>query len=227
MRLRLLVLTLIPFTAHAQISRDSVITVTASRTSRILPDRASMFIVVEGTAETASDAVLRVETKLKSVGDALKGFGSRVDVDRPIAYSVGPTPPPTGYPIAQTPATNVARSLIRVTTARLDQLSSITAAALGAGASSGSSLTFESSVADSVRRARIAEVLSAAKGDAEALAQALGGRLGAVMDVSTNASPSFNQPSFLYFDQRFGGGQSTAPEVVITTAVTVRYKLLR
>ena len=66
-----------------------VVTVTASRNSRIVADRASLYVVVEGTAETAPDAVARVETKLKAVSAALKGFGSRQEVDAPIAQALG------------------------------------------------------------------------------------------------------------------------------------------
>ena len=228
MRLRILALALIPFGAHAQVSRDSIIAVTASRTSRLVPDRASLFVIVEGTAETAADAVARVDTKLKGVTEALRGFATRIEVDRPIAYSVGPTPNPNGYPVSQGSSTNTARALIRVSTNRTDQISGLIAAALGAGATNSSSLTFESSVADSVRRTRIAEVLQAARGDAEALAQALGGHLGAVVDVGTSGGgQTFNQPTYIVFDNRFSGGQASAPEVVITTSITVRYRLLR
>ena len=228
MRLRLLALALIPFSAHAQVARDSVIAVSASRTSRVIPDRASLFVIVEGTAETAADAVARADTKLKGVTDALRGFGPRVEVDRPIGYSVGPTPNANGFPVNQGSSTNTARALIRVSTNRLDQISGLVAAALGAGAANSSSLTFESGLVDSVRRTRITEALNAAKGDAEALAAALGGHLGAVMDVSTGAgAPSFTPPTFIVFDNRFNGGQSNTPEVIITTSVTVRYRLLR
>ena len=228
MRLRLLAIALVPFAAHAQVARDSIISASSSRTSRLTPDRASFFVVVEGTAETAVDAVARVESKLKGVTDALRGFNSRIDIDRPIAYNVGPTPPPNGFPSNTGPATNLARSLIHVTTSRTDQISGLIAAALGAGAANTTPLTFESSAADSVRRTRIAEVLASVRGDAEALAQALGGRLGSVVDVSTNAGgPSFNPLSYLVFDTRFGAGQATAPEVVITTSVSIRYHLIR
>ena len=51
MRLRLLVLTLVPLSMQAQVVqafRDSVITVSQSRYSRIVPDRASLYVIVEG-----------------------------------------------------------------------------------------------------------------------------------------------------------------------------------
>lgn len=227
MRSTVLLLVLLPVVAQAQTFRDSVITANASRTSRIVADRATLYLVVEGSAETAPDAVTRVETKLRAVTDALKGLGSRVEADRPIGYTVGPAVQQGGFPQVQTPPTNVARSLIRVQLSRADQVSHVVAAALAAGAASTSSLTFESSVADSVRRVRIAETLAAAREDAEAMARALGGRLGALVDVSTASNPQFQQPMFLNFDNRFGSQQASTPDVAVTTSVTVRYRLLR
>lgn len=223
--LSLLFLATIPCSLSAQAVRDSVITVSASRVSHIVPDRASFYVVVEGTAETATDAVARVETKLKAVTDALKTFGARVDADRAIAYAVGPTPAPNGYPGVATPASNLARSVIRVQITRPDQVAHVIAAALAAGAASTSTLSFESSATDSVRRARIGEVLGVAKLDATTIATSLGGHLGGLVDVSSTAQQGFQQSATLNFDNRFGQ-QSLAPEIAITTSATVRYKLL-
>jgi uncharacterized protein YggE len=227
MRLRLLVLTLLPLSMQAQVIqafRDSVVTVTASRNSRILADRASLYVVVEGTAETAPDAVARVETKLKAVSAALKGFGSRLEVDAPIAYAVGATPLPNGFPGVASPASNIARSVIRVQLIRPAEVANVVA--LSAGAASSSALTFESSVADSARRARIAEALAAARMDAEAIAQALGAHLGALVDVSTTGgNPGFQGQNTLSFDNRFTQ-PTMPPEIAINTSVTVRYRLI-
>jgi uncharacterized protein YggE len=228
-RLRLLALVLavlVPIALRAQIPRDSIVTATASRTTRVAADRATFYVVVEGTAETAPDAVARVLTKLKAVSDALAGFGNRVEADRPIAYTVGATPAPNGYPGNLSPPSNIARSLIRVRVSRVDQLANVIGAALAAGAANGSSVSFESSVADSVRRAQISEALAVARSDAEAMAAALNGRLGAFVDVSTSGQQGFPQTNVLNLDNRFGQ-QPFAPEVTVTANVTVRYRLVR
>jgi uncharacterized protein YggE len=229
MKLRLFFLLALPLTLQAQVvSRDSVISVNASRLTRLTADRATFYVTIEGTAETANDAVARVETKVKAVGDALKGFGNRVTVDAPIGYTVGPTPAPQGYPGVASPPSNLARSVIRVTLGGgVEQLSRVISLALAAGASGTSPASFEASGADAARRAKLAESIAAAKTDAEALAAALGGKLGALVDVSTTGGPNFQQPPTLAFDQRFGGGQTFAPEVQISTNVTVRYRLIR
>ena len=226
MRLTLLALALLPAALHAQVTRDSVILVSSSRTTRLVPDRASLYVVVEGTAETAADAVARVQTKLKGVSDALRAFTARLEIDPPVAYSVGPTPPLNGYPIGPGPGTQLARTVIRVQGLRTDQVTNLITAVLGAGAASTSALIFESTVADSVRRVRLSEALTTAKADAESMAQALGGRLGALVDASSTSSPVFTQPTTLSFDSRFGS-QSYAPEVNITVSVTMRYRLIR
>lgn len=227
MRWMILLLAVMPLMAEAQATRDSVIAVTASRTTRIVADRATMYLVIEGSAETAPDAVTRVETKVKAVSDAIKSLGSRVEADRPISYAVGPTPPPSGYPQMGTPSTNLARALIRVHTNRPDQVAHVIGVALAAGAANTSSLTFESSVTDSVRRARITDVLASARADAEALAQSLGGRLGALVDASTSgANFGFQGQSTLNFDNRFGQ-QAATPDITVNTSVTVRYRLIR
>ena len=226
MRLSLLIAILLPMAAQGQTVRDSIITVTESRTSRVTPDRASIFLTIEGTAETVVDAVARVETKIKPVLDALKARGGLGEIDRPIAYGVGPTLLPNGYPGVASPATYIARSVIRVNLIRADQVAAVVAAALGAGAASASSPVFESSVADSIRRARTTEALTVAKLDAQAIAASLDGRLGALVEVSSSAIGfNFSGTTFLTFDNRFGQ-QTPAPEVVIAMQVTVRYRLI-
>lgn len=221
-----LLLVLAPFALRAQVGRDSTIAVSTNRTTRVAADRVSFYVIVEGTAETAPDAVTRVDTKLKAVLDAIRGSGARAEVDAPINYSVGATQPPNGYPVANVPATNVARSVIRVQLSRIDQLARTVGAAIAAGAASTSTMTFETSNADSLRRVRIAEAIAGARADAEAMAQALGGHIGALIDASTNASPTFQQPPTLNFDGRFGQ-QFPAPETAIVTAVTLRFRLIR
>ena len=212
--------------AQITASRDSVISIATSRTSRVVPDRASMYVVVEGTAETAVDAVARVETKYAKVIEALKGFGPRVEMDKPMAYTVGPVVNQNGYPGAATPASNLARSVIRVQITRPEQTAQVIAAVLTAGASSTSSIAFESTMADSIRRARFADALAGARADAEAIATALGGKLGALVDVITGGNNGFQQNISLNFDNRFGS-QSPAPEVAVVVTVTARYRLIR
>jgi uncharacterized protein YggE len=227
MRLGVVVIALFPVVAHAQAVRDSTISVSATKVTRIAPDRAAMYVLVEGSAETPADAVARAETKLKAVSDALKGLGSRVESDNAITYSVGPAAQPNVYPPPSGTLPNVSRAVMRVRMNRVDQVAHVAATALGAGASGVSTITFESTVADSVRRSRMTEVLAVARADAQALATALEGNLGGLVDVSSTAGNiGFAGPTMLSFEPRFMQPPQV-PEVVITTSVNVRYRLVR
>ena len=226
MRLRLLAAVLFPLSLQAQTRTDSTIAVSATRTAHVAPDRGAMFVIVEGTAETAADANARVETKLRAVSDALKALGQRIEMERPVGYGVSLAQNPNGYPMPANPASYVSRSVMRIQINRLDQISVVVAAALAAGATSTSSLTFESSVADSVRRERIAEAVNVARNDAQALAAALGGRLGALVDVTTTSPNFFQGQNTLSFDNRFGQ-QASTPDIVINATVTMRYRIVR
>ena len=226
MRTPWLLFALFPLALPAQAARDSVVSVSTTRSARIAPNRASLFVSVEASAETAIEAISRVEAKLKGVTDALKAIGAGVESERPLTFSVGPTPSMNGFPSAALPTSSTARSVIRVSVARMDQLAAVMGAALDAGAANTSSLTFESTVSDSVRRDRASEALAAARLEAEAVARALGGRLGSLVEATTSGGPSFQQPSVLSFDGRFGQ-PSQAPEIVVTVNVTVRFRLVR
>jgi len=228
MRTALLMVFLLPAAVHAQQTvRDSTISVAVTRSTRVAPDRASIYILVEGSAETPPDAVARVERKLRAVTEALKAQASRVEVDRSMVYGVGPGGGPNVYPPPPGPPSSVARAVIRVQTNHADQIAHITAAALTAGASGVGSIMFEASTADSIRRARTAEALAAAKADAQAIASSLDGKLGALVDVSTNApNVGFAGPNVINFDTRFMQ-PTQVPEVTNTSSVMVRYRLVR
>lgn len=71
------------------------------------------------------------------------------------------------------------------------------------------------------------EVLAVARADAQALATALEGKLGGLVDVSSTAGNIGSVgPGMLSFEPRFMQ-PAQVPEVVITTSVTVRYRLVR
>ena len=111
---RVIAIVLLPVALTAQSPRDSIITVSASRVAKIAASSATFYVTVEGSAETAVDAVARVEAKVGAVTDAIRAYGARAVVETPVSYSVGLTPAPNGYPGVATPRTHLARTLVRV-----------------------------------------------------------------------------------------------------------------
>jgi uncharacterized protein len=222
-----LLLCVIPLTLSAQIARDSVISTSVTRTARLAPDRASLFLSVEGTAETAREAVARADAKVTTVRDALSRVPAGSEVGPAVSFSVGPTQTMRGFPSPPVAPSYSARAAVRLHVARLSTLAITVAAALDAGAAQVTMPVFESSQADSVRRAIIAEAISSARRDAEAIAVGLGGRLGALVDVTTSGSDRGPPvPNVFGFDGGYSG-PSIAPDVVITVTLTVRYRLVR
>jgi uncharacterized protein len=226
MRVALLVLALTPGLVQAQL-RDSIITVSASRMVRVPADKLSMYVGVEGTAETGTDALARVDVKLKNVTDAIQKLGNLVQAERPLSYGVNIAQPQSGYPGIPNTTSYVARAVIRVHVNRLDQVGVVQSAVLAAGASTTTGYAYEAASADSARRARLTEAMAAARADAEVLARAQGMQLGPLVDMTTGSNLGIQQPSYLSFDTRSYSPQAPAPEVTVSANVTMRFRLLR
>jgi uncharacterized protein YggE len=225
-------LALLPTLASAQGARvedDGIprVSATATRTARLAPDRATVFAVVEGSAESAPEAAQRAERKLQAVTDAVKQLGARVEVLGTVPYGVMPAPNYGGFPGQTAPNPFVARYIMRIQPARVDQLMNVSSTLMAAGVSVLTPPSFEAAAADSARRAKFSEALAQARADAEALAAGLGMRLGALIEVTGNAGPSqqFGQ-QFIGFGRGYDmSGPGQPPEVTVTASVTVRYRL--
>jgi uncharacterized protein len=193
-----------------------------------VPDRATFFVSVDGTAEVAKDAVARAETKVAAVRDALSRTNSGAEIGPAVSYSVGPSQSMRYFPQAAVGPSFTARVAIRVQVTRLATLATTIATALDAGAAQSTPPVFESSQADSVRRAAIADAMPAARREAEAVAASLGGRLGALVDVSTSGADRVLQgkQSVFAFDMGYAG-MGVAPDVVVNLTTTARFRIVR
>ena len=225
---------LTPAAAHPQAARvetgdtEPRIVVTATRSTRIQPDRATLYVMIEGSGESPADAAQRGAQKVQAVTAALQPFASGKDALTAVPYGVAPAANLNGYPGSPSQTSFLARFAIRIQLPRIDQITPLAVAAIAAGASSTSPPTFESTATDSVRRLRYAEALSQAQRDAETLASALGGRLGPVLEVSSNTAgnQSFSQGYFSLVSRYEMSGPIQPPDVVVTATVTVRYRFV-
>lgn len=199
----------------------------ATKVARLAADRTSFYAVIEGTGETSTDAAARAERKLQTVLEAARQSSARADLSPAVPYGVMPAPNYGGYPGQPSQNPFVARYVVRVQAMRNDQLMSLSAALVAAGATV-SLPQFEAQAADSARRARFSEALAQARADAEALAAAMGMRLGALIEVSSSGGPGANFGNqFVSLGRPFDmSGSAPPPEVVVTSNVTVRYRLL-
>jgi len=209
----------------AQVSRDSIITASANRMVVLAPDRANFYVVVNGYGSSAPTAIVNLDTNVARAAGALSRLGTTVSTERPITLAVGEAPRTSNpYGPDAPPTPYVARAVIRTHVVGVDRLARVFAAVLAAGATSVSSLSFESTAADSARRAQLPSLLTRARGEAEAIAQALGGHLGALVDVTITGGGGYSMSNNLILDARFGS-PTTVPETSVPSGVTVRYRL--
>lgn len=164
--------------------------------AKTTPDRASVMVNIQSRATTAASAASDNATRTRAVLDAIGRLGLSKDQMTTEGYTVYPemqydrnggTPKVTGYVVTNT---------VRAETKRPEQAGAIVDAALGAGANLINSLSFFASSIDEARRQAIGAAVASARADAEAMAHAAGGALGALIELSTGGPTMPPRPMF-------------------------------
>jgi uncharacterized protein YggE len=175
--------------AAAQAARpDSMraeIVTSATGEAQFVPDRAAVYIGVETRAATAAAAARDNAQRQRAIIDAVVATGVSREQISTENYSVAPN---TRYDQATQRSSVVGyivSNVVRVEVRRIDQVATVLDAALAKGANQINSLDFFASNSDSARHAAIAQGVTRARADAETLARAGGGSLGALVELST------------------------------------------
>ena len=171
-------------TARADSTRADIVT-SATGEAQFVPDRAAVYVGVETRATTAAAAARDNAQRQRAVIDAVVGVGVSRDQISTESYSVAPN---TRYDQSTQRSTIVGyivSNVVRVEVRRIDQVGSVLDAALAKGANQINSLDFFASNSDSARHAALAQGVARARADAETLARAAGGSVGALVELST------------------------------------------
>jgi uncharacterized protein YggE len=164
--------------------------------AKVTPDRASVLVNVQTRGATAAGAASENAQKTRAVMDALLRLGLPKDQVTTEGYTVYPemrydntggSPRVTGY---------VVTNSVRAETHRPEQAGAIVDAALGAGANGINGLSFYASSIDEPRRQAIGIAVASARADADAMARAAGGSLGALLEISTQGPTMPPRPMF-------------------------------
>jgi uncharacterized protein len=190
---------------------------------RIAPDRANVHLIVESRAGLAAAAASQNSRAVQAVLDTLR----RAALDSSattFSYHVGVDydrqPMTAGE---QRPLRYVARTVLRVRLTRLENVGRVIDAGLAKGATGVEGVYFEASAAEQERRSALAEAGVAARRDAEALAQAMGGTLGPLLSISTAGATDPRRINMM--ETRLAGGTAITPgEMVIAAAVITRWQ---
>ena len=163
---------------------------------KVNPDRVSVLVNVQTRAATAAAAAADNARRTRAVLDALAALGLSKDQLSTEGYTAYPemnydrpgnTPKVVGY---------VVTNSVRAESKRVDQAGQIIDTALGAGANMINGLSFYASSIEEARRKAIGGAVASARADAEAMAQAAGGRLGELIELSTQGPTVPPRPMF-------------------------------
>ena len=157
--------------------------------TRVTPDRAAVLVGVQNRAVSAAEAAADNARQQRAILDTIKALGVPPDQITTQNYSVSPemrydqtgsSPRVTGY---------VVSNIVRVDLKRLDQVGSVIDAALAKGANQIAGVQFTVSNLAEVRRLALTDAVRNARADAEALARAAGGTLGALLEITSSSPP--------------------------------------
>jgi len=147
------------------------------------PDRASVSITVRTIAPEPDQAASRNLATAEDVTEALEGLDLEPDSLRMTGVRIGPNREYT--PDGPRDAGYFAERSLRVTTNDLVDVGRIIQAAVGAGATQIDHVAYSSSEEEAARERALILAVEKARGDAQTVATAAGGRLGNVILLST------------------------------------------
>lgn len=197
----------------------------------IAPNRAELTVQVEtrgpdGTRASQQNAVL-----VKAVLDTLR-LGFRL-TDRDLVTSGYSLQPQMVYPSDGKPPQVtgfIASNSVRVRTEQLDRVGAIIDAAVKKGATGVAGLSFYSANVDDARRTALAQAVENARRDAEIMARAAGGQLGALIEL-TSEQTDIIRPPMPMFDMRQKVAMAVETQVQpgdekVTAIVTGRWRFI-
>jgi uncharacterized protein YggE len=213
----------------APAAAPSILATSGQGEAKVTPDRASVSVNVQTRATTAAAASTENAVKTRAVLDALTKLGLTRDQLSTESYIVSPE---TQYDrvsgITRVIGYVVVNS-VRAETSHPDQAGSIVDAALGAGANMINGLSFFASSIDEARRQAITSAVTNARADAEAMARAAGGSLGALVELSTTGPTVPPRPMYSMVSRAMSAEASVPTPVnpgqqTVTVTVVARWQ---
>ncbi|MCC6928309.1 MAG: SIMPL domain-containing protein [Gemmatimonadaceae bacterium] len=151
----------------------------------LVPDRGVIYFAVETRSPNAATAGVENARTQTAVIAAIRAQGVLAEQVTTVGYSVSPNEKfesngqrkILGY---------IARNTVVVDVRKLEQVGTLIDVALGAGANSVGGLRYYSTRYESIRRTALENAVARAKADAEVMARAAGGSIGAPIEISAN-----------------------------------------
>lgn len=209
-------------TASAAAGTTPSIVTTATAEIEVEPDRASITFAVETRGSTAAGAAAANARIQTAVLDTLRRLGVASAQLRTAGISISPEyeyPRDGGRP---TVVGYQARNSIQVEVRNLSLVGSLVDAALGRGATSVGSLSFFASNTRAAEREALSRAMVRAREDADALAEAAGGRITGILQVIVQPSGQGEIPRREFASARSAALSADTATPVESGTLTVR-----
>lgn len=210
--------------------QESHLDVNGSGFVEVAPDRARLAFAVETEAEGAREAGEANARLMDAVIRALRGTGVPELRIESTGYSLAPRYAPRRADEPQRIAGYTARNTVQVITDDVETVGRLVDAALAAGANRVAGMSFEIRDPEPHRQEALRRAVATARGEAEAIANALGLRLGAPVTVQGGASAG--QPRPMMRAEMMDMAMAMAPETPVEAGlqrvnanVSIRYRL--
>lgn len=181
----LVAIALLPTTGSAQVRTDATdqatILVSGEGREMVQPDRATVILAVETRGRTSLQAGTDNAKLMKGIRDGLLRMGLSNDQVSTQTFMLYPQQESSGE-ITAFLATNA----IRVELRDLEMISRVVDTAMVLGATRIGSLTYSASDTKAAMRASLVKAMESARERAAAIAEASGGKLGALVEVITD-----------------------------------------
>ena len=189
-KLLLLAMVVVPLPAAAQVPQHEMPpTVSVNATGRVArePDQAMLMLAVESTAASAQEAARENATKMDRLIEALRRAGITGRDVRTISYEIHPE---YDHQRERTTAPRIvgyrAVNMVQVTIDTVSKVGAVIDAAVQAGSNRIAGLNFQLRNAEAAHHDAVREATRRARAEAAIVAEALGMRLGQVVNVSTS-----------------------------------------
>jgi uncharacterized protein YggE len=197
----------------------------------VIPDRCEVVWQVVTRAATAGRASEMNAAAVRAVLDTLRrGFGL---TDRDLSTAGYSLQPQMAYPQDGKPPQlvgYVATNSVRVRTSLLDRIGALLDAAVAKGATNVSGLSFYAANVGEPRRRALTIAVEAARQDADAMARAAGGRLGQLIEITTEYASDPRPIARVGMAEmsmaRVAETPIQATDVTVTATITARWRFL-
>lgn len=196
----------------------------------VAPDRARAVFAVETREESAAEAASTNAEAMDAVLAALRGAAIPGLSVETYGYSLQPQysyPTPQGNNRTREIVGYVALNNVRVTVGDVSAVGRVIDTAVQAGANRVASLSFEASDPEAARSEALAEAVRSARAQAEAIASAMGRRLGPALEVHGGADVPGPRPMMdvMYRAAEAAPTPIEPGEQTVTANVTIRFAL--